>query len=120
MSPIKTDVLPNLQGYVVIVTGGNSGIGSETALQLALHGARVYIAARSKSRIINAIDQMKSFTRKDLDLRPLDLDLSSLHSVKEAAQAFMKAESRLHILINNAGVCILLPHQVQIFFWLSR
>ena len=105
MSPVKDNVLPNLNGYVVIVTGGNSGIGYETALQLALHGARVYIAARSKSRIINAIAQMKDSTRKTLDLESLDLDLGSLRSVDSAAKAFMKAESRLDILINNAGVC---------------
>ena len=105
MSPANGNVPPNLQGYIAIVTGGNSGIGFETALQLALHGARVYIAARSKSRIMNAIDQMKaSTTRKELDLRTLDLDLGSLRSVDTAARTFMKAESRLDILINNAGV----------------
>ena len=55
--------------------------------------------------MINAIDQMKASTQKKLDVRPLDLDLSSLRNVDAAAQAFMKAESRLDILINNAGVC---------------
>lgn len=104
MDPAKDTVLPNLQGCVAIVTGGNSGIGYETALQLATHGARVYIAARSKSRIVDAIAQMKSSTQRNLDLEALDLDLSSLRSVESAAKAFMRAEARLDILINNAGV----------------
>ena len=96
--------IPELAGYVAIVTGGNSGIGYETALQLALHGARVYIAARSHDRITSSISRMKSSTQASLDLNPLDLDLQSLRSVDEAAKRFMKLESRLDILINNAGI----------------
>lgn len=97
---------PDLKGYIAIVTGGNSGIGYETALQLAIYGARVYIAARSKSKIINAIAQMKESTRKELDLEMLHLDLGSLRSVDSAAKTFMNSESHLHLLVNNAGVCI--------------
>lgn len=40
----------------------------------------------------------------DLDLRSLNLDLRSVHSVKEAADTFQKLESRLHVLVNNAGL----------------
>ena len=74
---------------------------------MAERGARVYIAARSPDRIAEAISRMRSATKKPLDLRPLDLDLQSLKSVVEAAQKFMKEESRLDVLINNAGVCVL-------------
>lgn len=83
---------------------GNSGIGYETTLQLALHGARVYIAGRSPERLRKAMEQMKASSSKPLDLRTLKIDLQSLKSVKEGAELFMRQESRLDLLINNAGV----------------
>ncbi|KAL9127325.1 MAG: hypothetical protein Q9175_007758 [Cornicularia normoerica] len=96
--------IPNLNGYVAIVTGGNSGIGYETTLQLALHGARVYIAGRSPNRVEKAMEQMKASNATPLDLHMLEMDMQSLRSVKEGAEAFMRQESRLDLLINNAGV----------------
>lgn len=96
--------IQNLNGYVAIVTGGNTGIGYETTLQLALHGARVYVAARSPDRATKAIDQMKASHKEDLDLHFLELDLQNLQSVKDAAATFMRTERRLDILINNAGI----------------
>ncbi|KAK4070807.1 hypothetical protein Trihar35433_5274 [Trichoderma harzianum] len=97
--------IPDLSGYVAIVTGGNSGIGYETANQLALHNARVYIASRSQERVNQAIDQMSQAAMgKTLDLHFLQIDLQDLKSVKAAAEHFMTLETRLDILINNAGV----------------
>ena len=86
---------------------GNAGIGYEITLQLALHGARVYIAGRSPDRVKKAIEQMKSSSTKPLDLHMIKMDLQSLRSVKEAAEYFMRQESRLDLLINNAGVSVL-------------
>jgi NAD(P)-dependent dehydrogenase (short-subunit alcohol dehydrogenase family) len=84
---------------------GNSGIGYETALHLALHNARVYIASRSADRIGAAIQQMKDGAPdRNLDLRILQLDMMDLSSVKAAATRFAAEETRLDILINNAGV----------------
>lgn len=103
-TPFQTQDIPNLSDYVAIVTGGNSGIGYETTLQLALHGARVYIAGRSPGRMNKAMEQMRASSVKQLDLHMLEMDLQSLTSVKEAAEAFKKQESRLDLLINNAGV----------------
>ncbi|MCJ1395807.1 hypothetical protein MMC18_008693 [Xylographa bjoerkii] len=119
--------MPDLTGYVAIVTGGkfpifcsmiylnayiipyvsgNSGIGNETALQLALRHACVYIASRSSARVEEAIAKMKESAKKvsDLDLHFLPLDLQDLESVKKAANQFMQRESRLDMLICNAGV----------------
>jgi len=119
---------PELRGYVVIVTGGeihspnsstppsperqpntrstgNSGIGYQTSLQLALRHARVYIAGRSEERVNKAIEEMqRTAGTMQLDLRFLQLDLQNLRSVKAAAASFKERESRLDILINNAGV----------------
>lgn len=83
---------------------GNSGIGYEITLQLALHGARVYIAGRSPERVKKAIEQMQESGARSLDLHMLRMDLQSLRSVKEGAESFMRQESRLDLLINNAGV----------------
>jgi NAD(P)-dependent dehydrogenase (short-subunit alcohol dehydrogenase family) len=88
---------------------GNSGIGYETALHLALHNARVYIASRSADRIGSAIQRMKeSAPDRHLDLRILQLDMMDLTSVKAAATRFAAEETRLDILINNAGVTMTL------------
>ncbi|KAM5386659.1 hypothetical protein ACJZ2D_000622 [Fusarium nematophilum] len=95
--------IPNLQGYVAIVTGGNAGVGYETSLQLAKRGARVYIASRSQDRVSKAIADMKQDSGS-LDLRFLKLDLQDLQSVKNAAAEFLAREPRLDILINNAGI----------------
>ncbi|KAI8669492.1 hypothetical protein NCS57_00764500 [Fusarium keratoplasticum] len=95
--------IPSLHGYVAIVTGGNSGIGYETTLQLAKRGARVYIASRSQDRVNKAISDMKH-DAGPLDLHFLKLDLQDLQSVKTTAGEFMSKEPRLDLLINNAGI----------------
>lgn len=102
--PFTEKDVPDLSGYVAIVTGGNSGIGYETAKQLALNNARVFIASRSQQRVDQAIQRMRSETALNLDLRFLQLDLNDLRSVSAAAHAFCRQESRLDLLINNAGV----------------
>ncbi|KAL8626217.1 hypothetical protein Q9189_008104 [Teloschistes chrysophthalmus] len=112
-SPFGTEETPDLGGYVSIVTGGNSGIGYETVFQLASHSARVYIAARSSQRINEAISRMKAATPTELDLHPLIMDLQNLKSVKEAGDTFMEKESRLDILINNAGI-MAIPFQLTV------
>jgi NAD(P)-dependent dehydrogenase (short-subunit alcohol dehydrogenase family) len=84
---------------------GNSGIGYQTALQLALRHARVYISSRSEERVNKAIDEMKEVAGSvELDLRFLQMDLQNLKSVKSAANSFRQRETRLDLLINNAGV----------------
>lgn len=57
---------------------------------------------------------MKASCKVKLDLYPLDMDLQNLQSVKEGAEAFMRLESRLDILINNAGVC---PFLSLLAYW---
>ncbi|PNP39919.1 hypothetical protein TGAMA5MH_08185 [Trichoderma gamsii] len=98
--------IPDLTGKVVLVTGGNSGIGFETVKQLVLHGAKVYIGARSESRAKQAISDILSenpSVPKEL-LEWLPLDLSSLSDVIKAANLLSTTEKRLDVLINNAGI----------------
>ncbi|KAF9484233.1 NAD(P)-binding protein [Pholiota conissans] len=101
-SKFTSDDIPDLSGKVIIVTGGNSGIGKETAKALLAHNAKVYIAARNPERVKQAIDDLKQQTGKEAIFLPLDL--SDLHSVKAAAEEFNGKEKELHVLFNNAGV----------------
>lgn len=96
-TPFTERDVPDLSGYVAIVTGGISGIGYETTKQLAPHNARVYIASRSRERVDQAIRKMQDETGRPLDLRFLQLDLNDLSSVATAADSFstMGAQTRL-------------------------
>lgn len=92
-------------GKTIIVTGGNSGIGYETALGLYEAGATVIVACRSKEKADEAISEMKKQGGKG-KLEPGVLDLSDLESVKDFADTFLKTHSKLDVLVNNAGVMV--------------
>ncbi|KAG9018075.1 hypothetical protein FRB90_012371 [Tulasnella sp. 427] len=94
--------ISDLTGKVVIVTGGNNGIGKETVKQLLKKNAKVYLAARSQERGEAAIAELQSATGKIAHF--LELDLASLDKTTMSAKEFMSKEKGLHILFNNAGV----------------
>ncbi|KAI5115554.1 hypothetical protein M0805_001883 [Coniferiporia weirii] len=100
----SVDDIPDLSGKVVIVTGGYAGIGKETVLALLRKNAKVYIAARSRSKAEATIAELKEKTGKEALF--LELDLASLKSVKKAAGEYRSKESQLHILFNNGGVMV--------------
>ncbi|CAE6414999.1 unnamed protein product [Rhizoctonia solani] len=102
-SLFAVDQIPDLTGQVMIVTGGNTGIGKETCKALLNKNAKVYLAARSKSRADEAIEWLKSETNGKAPIF-LELDLASLASVRKAAEEFKQKERELHVLFNNAGV----------------
>ncbi|KAF5250336.1 hypothetical protein FANTH_4436 [Fusarium anthophilum] len=95
--------LPDLSGQVYIVTGGNAGIGFNTVLELAAHKAKVYMGARSEAKAIAAIAEIKS-QYPHADISVLVMDMMNLKTVKAAADEFSRKESRLHGLVNNAGI----------------
>jgi NAD(P)-dependent dehydrogenase (short-subunit alcohol dehydrogenase family) len=95
--------LPDLSGKTIIVTGANSGIGYEAALEFARHRAAVILACRSVDKASTALAQIKSAS-PDAAVEAMELDLASLSSVRAFADAFKKNHDRLHILCNNAGV----------------
>ncbi|KAI5116377.1 hypothetical protein M0805_003531 [Coniferiporia weirii] len=103
-SKFSTDEIPDLSGKVVIITGGYSGIGKETALTLLRKNAKVYIAARNRLKAEAAIAELKEEMGRDALF--LELDLASLKSVRRAAEEYQSKESQLHIMFNNGGVMI--------------
>ncbi|NXI38335.1 DHR13 reductase, partial [Galbula dea] len=94
---------PALRGLTAIVTGGSSGIGEATALDLARCGARVVLATRSALRGEAAAHRIRTETG-NTEVRFMQLDLASLRSVRAFASTFLHQEPHLHLLINNAGV----------------
>ncbi|KAJ7745823.1 NAD(P)-binding protein [Mycena maculata] len=94
----------DLSGKIILVTGGNSGIGYETVKVLLLKNATVYLAARSPNKGKAAVAQLQTETNKRAIF--LELDLADLKSVRRAAEVFLAQESRLDILFNNGGVMI--------------
>ncbi|KZV62174.1 NAD(P)-binding protein [Peniophora sp. CONT] len=96
------DEIPDLTDKVVLVTGGNSGVGKEMVRVLLLHNATVYLAARSSTSAQSVISELEQSTGKTSHF--LHLDLSDLSSVRAAAAEFLSREKRLDVLFNNAGV----------------
>jgi NAD(P)-dependent dehydrogenase (short-subunit alcohol dehydrogenase family) len=97
--------IPSQHGRRILITGGNSGIGYEAALELARHGAEVIMPARSLEKANDAITRIRREV-PNAKLTPGVLDLASLASVRTFA-AFIAENfpgQSLDLLINNAGV----------------
>ncbi|XP_045775395.1 retinol dehydrogenase 13-like [Maniola jurtina] len=91
-----------LDGKTVIVTGGSSGIGYETAKDLAFRGAKVIIASRNETKLTQARDEIQKITNNKLVSYDL-VDFASLQSVRNFASNTINTQDRLDILINNAA-----------------
>ena len=85
---------------VAIVTGSSSGIGFETALDLAREGYFTYATMRNTKKG----DTIKEIAKKEnLKLETLELDVDKEDSVKNAINKIVKEKGRIDILVNNAG-----------------
>jgi NAD(P)-dependent dehydrogenase (short-subunit alcohol dehydrogenase family) len=97
--------IPDLDDQVTLVTGGKVGLGFETIKHLAKHHpVRIYLAARPAETAEKADQEMRQFENVTPPISYLPLDLSSLVSIGNAVKIFEQSESRLVILINNAGI----------------
>ncbi|XP_045928856.1 dehydrogenase/reductase SDR family member 13-like isoform X2 [Micropterus dolomieu] len=92
-----------MRGLRLNQSRSNTGIGKTTAIDLAKRGARVILACRSKQRGEAALEEVKRESCSN-QVVFMQLDLGSLKSVRSFAESFLKSESRLDILINNAGI----------------
>jgi NAD(P)-dependent dehydrogenase (short-subunit alcohol dehydrogenase family) len=98
-----TKDMPDLQGKVVVITGANDGIGFESARELARKGALVVFACRNQEKAEAAIQNIL-VEIPQAQLVFIQLDLSSLASIKLFVDQFNKHFERLDILLNNAGI----------------
>ncbi|XP_008293502.1 retinol dehydrogenase 12-like [Stegastes partitus] len=94
-----------LNGKTVLITGANTGIGKETAKDLAKRGAKVIIACRDMEKGQEALKEIIETSGSD-NVKCMKLDLSDTKSIREFAEAINRDEPKLNILINNAGVMI--------------
>ena len=92
-----------LDGKTVIITGANTGIGLETAVDLAKRNARVILACRSVERGETAVVEVRKRSGND-NVVFVQLDLASLDSVRKFSTKVLEEEPQIDILINNAGV----------------
>ena len=104
--------IPDQTGKRAIVTGGNSGIGWHTALELARAGAEVTIASRDEAKAKAAADRIRA-ALPDARVRTDALDLARLASVRAFAQAQLADARPIDLLVNNAGVMALPKRRVS-------
>jgi len=95
--------IPDQTGKTAVVTGANSGIGFQTARELARRGAHVLLACRNETRGESALDRI----RTDIPSAQVQLallNLADLDSVQKFADGFVESGRALDLLVNNAGV----------------
>jgi NAD(P)-dependent dehydrogenase (short-subunit alcohol dehydrogenase family) len=92
----------DMRGRVVIITGGNSGIGLAAAREIAKRGATVVITARREMKGATALDIVRRYSGNDA-AAVLPLDLSSFASIRTFAARMLAEYDRLDVLVNNAG-----------------
>lgn len=95
--------IPCLNGKIIVVTGGNSGIGFEVTKRCSEHDAQVIIATRNAKRGEDAVNLIKN-QFPDSSVRSMVCDLESLQSIREFTQRFRSEYNQLDYLFNNAGI----------------
>ncbi|EPS26250.1 hypothetical protein PDE_01186 [Penicillium oxalicum 114-2] len=109
----ETDI-PDLSDKVILVTGGNAGLGKETVLQLAQHNPRkIFLGARTESKAIETIKSIKATITNEVEIVWLPLDLTSTRSIRNATEKFHAESDRLDRLVLNAGVMALPPGETE-------
>ncbi len=96
MNPSKTPLR-------VLITGGTSGIGRQTAIALAKQGAEVILTSRNESRGMRTAEEIRRMTGNPR-VTSLPLDLGTLASVRSAAAQITDQYPTLDVLINNSGI----------------
>jgi NAD(P)-dependent dehydrogenase (short-subunit alcohol dehydrogenase family) len=95
----------DLRGRICLVTGANKGLGLAIAKDLARRGCTLYMVCRSEERGKEAVDKV----RQEADNRDVHLkvcDMSSLAAISALAQDLEAKQTRLYLLVNNAGVMV--------------
>ena len=103
MAPWTSADIPDQTGRTAVITGANTGLGYETARALAAKGAHVVLAVRNLDKGKAAADLIvRRYPGADVSVQ--ELDLTSLTSIRAAADELRARHDRIDLLINNAGV----------------
>jgi NAD(P)-dependent dehydrogenase (short-subunit alcohol dehydrogenase family) len=96
---------------IIVVTGAANGIGGITCRELALAGHRVYASMReTKGRNSHRVQEVEEFARQhDVDMRAVELDVSSQQSVNSAIETIIAENGRLDVVIHNAAQIVYGP-----------
>ncbi len=100
------DRLPDLTGMVFVITGGNSGIGFETARALVQAGGEVIVLCRNVEKGRAALKRLRQ-TRENAQVDMVAMDLSDLASIQGAVQILRERLTKIDALINNAGLMMI-------------
>lgn len=104
----ESDLEKDLSRKTVVVTGGNSGIGRETAKQLFKQGATVVIGSRKVENGEGVAAELKKEGMAESEVEKrfsvIQLDLADLDTVRAFVDTFKEKHTQLHILVNNAGI----------------
>lgn len=85
----------------ILITGGNKGIGFETARQLGKTGNRIIVSGRNQNKVEKAVTILRD---QGIDAEPLMMDVSDRDSIRIAAKEISSRNIMLDVLINNAGI----------------
>ena len=91
----------SLEGKIVLVTGGGTGIGKGIARLFARNGAKVAIAARNLERLYAAADEISA--EAITPVTPLSMDVTDEDSVASVFESIMSIHGRLDVVVNNSG-----------------
>lgn len=97
--------LDHVAGRTVVITGSTGGLGYATAERLAGLGARVVLLARDPERGRGAVQRITAATGST-DLAVVDCQISSLASVRQAAETLLATEPQIHVLVNCVGTML--------------
>ncbi|KAI0833530.1 short-chain dehydrogenase [Trametes gibbosa] len=100
---MRLNTIFDLQGRIALVTGGGTGIGWQIALGLAENGAKVYITGRRKDVLEKVASGFTEQHKGNGSIVPLVMDVTDRASIAAARDVFASQESKLHVLVNNAG-----------------
>jgi NAD(P)-dependent dehydrogenase (short-subunit alcohol dehydrogenase family) len=91
-----------MDGKVVVLTGGTSGIGQVAAVELARQGARIVLIARDRARVAQALAAI-SGAGPGVAHRAVYADLANIAQTHRVAAEILTTEPRIDVLVNNAG-----------------
>jgi NAD(P)-dependent dehydrogenase (short-subunit alcohol dehydrogenase family) len=94
----------NIKGKRVVITGPTSGIGEQVAIQLGAFGAALVLGCRDTERGKHVAEKIAHCTNASSTIDVMQIDASSIESVRNFARQYRKSYARLDVLINNAGV----------------